>query len=62
MPEYQIQIKSKTKGVNTIKKRIMASCYGDAEKEAERGLSKDQYVDSLENISFAKDTMRVIER
>jgi hypothetical protein len=62
MPEYQIRIKSKTKGVNTIKKCIMASCHSDAEKEARRDLSKDQYIDSLDNISFAKDTLRVIER
>lgn len=40
----------------------MASCHSDAEKEARRDLSKDQYIDSLDNISFAKDTLRVIER
>ncbi len=62
MPEYQIQIKSKTKGVSVIKKRIIASSHTDAEKEIKRDLSKDQYIDSLDNISFAKDKITVIER
>tara|TARA_R110000851_G_C12978410_1_gene556119 strand:- start:510 stop:698 length:189 start_codon:yes stop_codon:yes gene_type:complete len=62
MPEYQIQIKSKVKGVNAIKKRIIASSHSDAEKEIKRNLSKDQYIHSLDNISFSKDKITVIER
>ena len=62
MPEYQIRIKSKTKGVNTIKKCIMASCHSDAEKEARRDLSKDQYIDSLDNKSHPKDRVITVER
>jgi len=62
MPEYQIQIKSNIKGISTIKKRIIASCHSDAEKEIKRNLSKDQYIHSLDNISFSKDKTTVIER
>mgnify|MGYP001502051183 CR=1 FL=1 len=62
MPEYQAVIKSNIKGVNRRKVRLFASCYSDAEKEANRILGKEEYIDSLDNINFPKDKFNTVGR
>jgi hypothetical protein len=62
MPEYQAVIKSNIKGVNRRKVRLFASCYSDAEKEANRILGKEEYIDSLDNINFLKDNFSVVHQ
>tara|TARA_Y100000401_G_scaffold74417_1_gene60369 strand:- start:417 stop:608 length:192 start_codon:yes stop_codon:yes gene_type:complete len=62
MPEYQAVIKSNIKGVNRRKVRLFASCYSDAEKEANRILGKEEYIDSLDNMNFPKDKFNTVER
>ena len=55
MPEYQAIVKSNIKGVHRKKFKLFASCYSDAEKMANESLTKDEYLDSLDNINFPKD-------
>ena len=62
MPEYQAVIKSNIKGVNRRKVGLFASCYSDAEKEANRILGKEEYIDSLDNMNFPKDKFNTVER
>jgi len=38
----------------------MASCHSDAEKIIKESLSKDQYIYSLDNISFGQDYFRKV--
>lgn len=61
MPEYQAVIKSNIKGVNQKRVRILASCFSDAEKEIHKTLIKDEYLHSLDNTSFPKDKINVVE-
>jgi|TARA_B100000519_G_scaffold83929_1_gene72652 hypothetical protein len=62
MPEYQATIKSNIKGVHRKKIKLFASCYSDAEKMANQSLTKDEYLDSLDNINFPKDRFNTVER
>jgi hypothetical protein len=62
MPEYEAIVKSKTKGVNMKRVKILSSCFSDAEKEISKGLTKDEYLHSLDNTSFPKDRYITVER
>tara|TARA_R100000908_G_C3613151_1_gene62337 strand:+ start:290 stop:481 length:192 start_codon:yes stop_codon:yes gene_type:complete len=62
MPEYQAVIKSNTKGVNSRKVKLLASCYSDAEKDITMSLTKDEYLHSLDNMNFPKDKFNIVER
>lgn len=62
MPEYQAVIKNNIKGVNQKRVKILASCFSDAEKELTRDLNKDEYISSLDNASFPKDSYKTLER
>ena len=62
MPEYEAVVKSKTKGVNMRRIKILASCFSDAEKEIIKGLIKGEYLHSLDNTSFPKDRYVTVER
>ena len=62
MPEYQATIKSNIKGVHRKKIKLFASCYSDAENMANQSLTKDEYLDSLDNINFPKDRFNTVER
>jgi|TARA_R110000824_G_scaffold24319_3_gene85819 uncharacterized protein YjcR len=62
MPEYEAVVKSKTKGVNMKRVRILASCFSDAEKEISKGLTKGEYLHSLDNKSHPKDRVITVER
>ena len=62
MPEYQAIIKSNIKGVHRKKFKLFASCYSDAEKMASESLTKDEYLDSLDNVDFLKDNFNTVER
>ena len=55
MPEYLAKIRSKKKEVKAIQTKLMASCHSDAEKIIKESLSKDQYIHSLDNISFGQE-------
>ena len=55
MPEYLAKIRNKTKGINVINKKIIASSHSDAEKIIEKDLVNGQYLESLDNISFGQD-------
>ena len=61
MPEYQVTIKSNTKGVKTRKVNLFTSCYSDAEKEAEKSLGKDEYIDSLVSMNFPKGKFNIVD-
>ena len=61
MPEYQATIKSNTKGVNSRKIKLIASCYSDAEKDVNKSLTEDEYLHSLDNVNFS-DKFNVVER
>ena len=61
MPEYQAVIKSSIKGVNQRRAKILASCFSDAEKEINKDLIKGEYLHSLDNTSFPKDKINVVE-
>ena len=62
MPEYQAVIKSNIKGVNQRRMKILSSCFSEAEKELTRDLNKDEYISSLDNTSFPKDSYKTLER
>tara|TARA_R100000005_G_C4938169_1_gene164002 strand:- start:200 stop:391 length:192 start_codon:yes stop_codon:yes gene_type:complete len=62
MPEYQAVIKSNTKGVNSRKVKLLASCHSDAEKDIRKSLKKDEYLHSLDNINFLKDKFNIVGR
>ena len=61
MPEYQATIKSNIKGVNSRKIKLLASCYSDAEKEAEKSLGKNEYIDSLVSMNFPKGKFNIVD-
>ena len=61
MPEYLAKIRSKKKEVKAIQTKIMASCHSDAEKTIKESLSKDQYIHSLDNISFGQE-FRILKK
>ena len=62
MPEYQAVIKNNTKGVNSRKVKLLASCYSDAEKDIAMSLTKDEYLHSLDSMNFPKDKFNIVER
>ena len=61
MPEYQVTIKSNTKGVKTRKVNLFTSCYSDAEKDVNKSLTEDEYLHSLDNMNFP-DKFNIVER
>ena len=61
MPEYLAKIRNKTKGINVINRKIMASSHSDAEKMIKKDLVKGQYLDSLDYISFGQE-FRILQK
>tara|TARA_B100000287_G_scaffold27565_1_gene26186 strand:- start:298 stop:489 length:192 start_codon:yes stop_codon:yes gene_type:complete len=60
MPEYQALIRKKKGKCKSVKKRIFASCFSDAEKIAKNELAKGEYIHSLVNVDHPKDSFNVV--